>query len=377
MNVMLIDTDPATVAMLYPLFLQDARIRTVTCCQDPEKAWHLYRKVKPDAVFICLDFMMSEHPDPFRLASRIRRSDAHVRIVCIAASPDHAFSAFGFYPFDYLVKPINRSRLRQTIGRLIATGVPAPTAESVNRCPHSERLTIRCFGAFSVSTGAHGQTPVRIPSRKSRELLAFLLSRPDRQVSRDTLLDQIFDGRSDKKTVNQLHVAIYQVRNALRNLPGVRITDQYRIEVDEGVCDLVDFWRFVRDDAPLTQAGIRQAEQIAARYDGLCFADEDYPWAETLRADMEQAHERLMLRIATFYGSQRQMELSEQALRSLVRINPFSDAGHSALLDHYLDRGEPKKFRHAFESYEKILTEELDAPMDLRYQQAYAQQLPS
>lgn len=377
MNVMLIDTDPATVATLQAMFLQDGRIQTVTSCQNPEHAWQLYRKVKPDAVFIGLDIMMPEHPDPLKLAARIRRADTHIRIVCLAASRDRAYDAFGFYPLDYLIRPVNRSRLRQTIERLLATTIPSPSSGPTIRSRISEQLSIRCFGDFSISTGSYGQTPVRLPSRKCRELLAFLLSRPDRLVSRDTLLDQLFDGHNDPKTINQLHVAVYQLRSAVRSLPGIRITDQYRIEVDEGVCDLVDFWRFVREDIAFTQADIRQAEKIAARYGGSCFAEEDYPWAETLRADMEQAHERLMLRIAAFYGSQRQTELSEQALRSLVRVNPFSDAGHSALLDHYLDRGEPKKFRQAFESYEKILSEELDAPMEPRYRQAYHQQLPS
>ena len=187
----------------------------------------------------------------------------------------------------------------------------------------------------------------------------------------------LFDGKNDKKTINRLHTAVSALRKILKPLSDIALTGQYSLLVEEGVCDLTDYMRLSRRITTVDDVTIREAERVAGLYTGPCFASEDYAWAEPVRATLESTQERLLLQIAAYYESRNDMARSERTLKTLIELNPWSEGGQTALLDLYIDQDRPALFKKAYEKYQHIWKEELDLPMDPRFQKIYQTILPS
>jgi len=399
MNVMLIDPDPAILATLNRILCSDSRFQMVSCCPGRDAAWRQFQKQHPDAVFISLDKTQAGKIDGLVLAERIRRKSHQAAIIFLSDNPDQAMAAFRFYPLDYLVKPINQSRLRQTLDRLFFTA----REDTFRDCePKQSKLQIRCFGQFDVLDGSSRGGLIRFPTKKCRELLAYLLCHHDRPVTRGMILDHLFDGLQDARTINQLHVTVYQLRKAIgqdrpsepsfnqvangiqkgryRNTHsghGLMISGQYQLCVEEGVCDLVDFTRMTQMQAPLDDVTVLEAERVAGSYRGMCFEHEEYPWVDDLRNELDYSYEQLLLKIADYHRLHQNPARSERSLKTLVQMNPFSEDGNYALMDLYLERKDRRKFFRQYEAYQRILADELGAPMDQQYQAAYRAWGPS
>ena len=82
----------------------------------------LVRKAKPDVLF--LDISMPE-VDGFDVVEELA-GDAHVpRVIFVTAFDRHAIRAFEVSALDYLLKPLERERLDEAIGRARAAAMPS------------------------------------------------------------------------------------------------------------------------------------------------------------------------------------------------------------------------------------------------------------
>lgn len=81
---------------------------------DGEEGWKLYKKHKPDVIFT--DINMPKI-DGLELAKKIREYDSNTIIVIISAHTDKEklFKAIELQLLTYIVKPIKREELKQTI----------------------------------------------------------------------------------------------------------------------------------------------------------------------------------------------------------------------------------------------------------------------
>ncbi len=102
---------------------------------------------------------------------------------------------------------------------------------------------------------------IPVTSRRQRVLLALLLLQPNTVVSRDRLIDQLWDGDPPETAENALHGLVSQVRKLLespgRSMPLVTRAPGYLLEVDPEDVDLHRFEhlvargrRAIADDAP-------------------------------------------------------------------------------------------------------------------------------
>ncbi len=371
MNALLIDSDLDSLSALEQILRQDGRMAQIHCCAEPGSAWPLLRRYRPDAVFLDSRFHGQDKPlDGTALALRIRKAFPRLQLVFISSDATLAFAACQSFPLAFTLKPVRASQIQPVLDRLF---LDAGSREM----PIQSSYALRCFGEFEVVSPLPPALPIRLPTRLSRALLSYLITNFDRAVPRAELMAQLMPERTDELAVNLLHVTLYKLRRFLeqnsRILAGTSIREHYRLFLPDGVCDLVDFARFVRHPLLLTAESISQAEAIARLYRGPGFAFEDYPWAEALRTELELAHEQLLLRIADYRWSHNEPGLGEQTLKNLIQINPLSEAGHCALLEQYLKRHERRKFLTGFEHYQRIMREELDAAVDSHYQRAYQQ----
>ena len=88
---------------------------TAECFSDPLPLVQTYSPYRYAAVF--LDIYMDDMTG-LDAAAEIRKTDRNIAIIFLTSSAEHRPDAFRFHAFDYLTKPVDRSRLFGTLDDL-------------------------------------------------------------------------------------------------------------------------------------------------------------------------------------------------------------------------------------------------------------------
>ena len=179
----------------------------------------------------------------------------------------------------------------------------------------------------------------------------------------------------DKKTINHLHVTVYNLRKTLESFgvhrQYITLQEDYTLEIAPGVCDYVDLVNFLQQNPILDEDNYKEAQRLLQLYQGAFLEEEDYIWAVEVRAWAEQMVEDLTLKLAEYYETTGEFIKAEQNLLALLGNNPLSEQGHHFLMDLYLARNYRIKFVRHYEKYRKIWKEELRISPEERYTRLY------
>lgn len=215
-------------------------------------------------------------------------------------------------------------------------------------CP-SPLLSARVLGRFSVMLD--GRPVDTLSSRRTRNVLAYLLTHRRVPVPRDVLMDAFWPHADPEAARNSLHVALTGVRHALRCAwPGLvlqRVHDTYRLADAVTVwVDVEEFEQHCRDGQRAEHAGdlagaIRSYEAAAQLYDGDFLADDPYAdWAtltrETLRYQAVEAQSRLV----ELYMSRAAYGPAIQTGRWILAADPCNETVHRRLMSCYAAVGQ-------------------------------------
>lgn len=363
--ILIDDEQPALNEMSY--LLKAYPVQIIGMIQDARDALEEIAAKRPDAVFLDIEM---PGIDGLTLALKIQELNFGIRIIFVTAYSDYALKAFQAFPLDYLMKPVDEERFSLTMKHL-SEQLVARHADSVS----PPKTVIRCFGEFRMYSEGGEKRHAKFATRQVKELLAYLISRFEKPVSRQELIEKIFGGAEDHKTVNQLHVALYRLRNTLEEIGASRgsitILKDHTLEVADGVCDYIDFVRLTDRLVCVDEENIAAAECAAALYTGDYLGSEDYEWADETRAEMEIRYEKLLLRIAAFYSSAHKERKCEKVLLTLLKTNPLSEEGNNALLDLYMRTGDATGFIRQYEDFERSLLEELSERPEQKYTDYY------
>ncbi len=338
--------------------------------QNPVEALEKIEEQKPDIVFIDIDM---PYMNGIELALKIQSMQEGITIIFVTAFSSYALEAFKAYPLDYILKPVDEERFRKTVEYAIERSKTGQTA-SASR----SRVAIRCFGGLDVKYTDSNKS-MNMANRKLRELFAYLIGRFDRAVTRRELMDLLFDGVENKKTINHLHVLVYKLRSMLESFglgrDSILIADNYKLEVAPNVCDYVDFVRFINHNLYINEGNVAEAEQILSLYTGDYLEDEDYLWSVETREWLYEQFEALLIKIAEYYEAAGKSQRSEQLLTMLLNHNPLSERAHHRLLDFYHRHEDAQKYIECFNKYLTTLKEEFDSVPEDKYAAIYEKML--
>lgn len=111
-RVMVVDDEPLARRQMSRLLSEYADFEVIGQAGNVVQAATLYQATQPDVVF--LDIQMPGE-DGFGL---FRHCDVQAHVVFVTAFDEHAVRAFRFNALDYLLKPVSRALLEQTIDRI-------------------------------------------------------------------------------------------------------------------------------------------------------------------------------------------------------------------------------------------------------------------
>lgn len=361
MRVILIDDEKFALDELR-FFLKDYPVEIVNSYQRQKEALENLDKDRPDVAF--LDINMPGG-NGLELAYKLQNMIPDIIVVFVTGYSSYALDAYKVHPADYLMKPIDGSLFRSTMDYLMKL----VGKRKVNNVEYTgESIKIKVFGKFIMSNSEAEQA--KFPTKKSKELFAYLLCNVDKPVYRDEIILQLFDNREPEKAQNNFYVTLYRLRSTLESFNVKRdqlVITENSIYIKNGICGFVDFSRFVYKNQPVDDTNLIEAENYINEYNGEFLSDIDSSWVYELKEWYDLKMKNLILNTAEYYKKRMDYKKAEYIIQRTLNIDPLFVEGYEFCLELYISSGEDEAYVRKFKKYEKIMTEEIEIEPDLRY----------
>lgn len=221
-------------------------------------------------------------------------------------------------------------------------------------------LELSFLGGFEARRKPGGA--IVLPTRKSRALLSYLALHPDEPAPRETLVGLLWSDRAEPQAYNSLSQSVTALRKALADVtpqPLIIETASLTLVGAHATVDVLEFEQMASQDS---LAGLEQAERLY-RGDflaGIGVRDPAFEeWSiferERLRALATGALTKLLRR----REEQGRAEPLVATARRLLKLDPFQEAAHRALMRCYLAQGQPGLALRQYESCAETLKREL------------------
>jgi len=345
--VLIDDERPALDELSF--LLNKNSVEIIGAFQKTDKVQEFIAREKPDIVFLNIQLKGTNGID---FGEKLQKSSEKTVIVFVSAYPEYAIQAFRAYPLDYIVKPVDEEHLKKTLQYI----------ESFKKPDNDKKwcdLRIQCFGIFKIKTGDNF---IKMPTKKTSEILAYLLCNEGKKIYRDELARLMSCDNNPEKNANNLRVSLFRIKNTLRTASidntQFNIGDNFSVYIGDDICDIVDFQRFIKNNLNISSENIRQAEKIAGLVKEEFFSDIDSFWIVEKREWFIINAEKLFIKIFLYYNSNGQTDKAENTLCRFLSVNPCSEQVYRRLLDLYIKTGNIYKYRTYYEDYKKMKKEE-------------------
>ncbi|WP_342545643.1 response regulator [Lysinibacillus sp. FSL K6-4013] len=282
MRIVLVDDEYLPLTRLKTL-LEKSNVSGIEIVGEYTNSFELLKDIEilqPNVVF--LDIVMPDM-DGLALGEKIQEIVPNVEIVFTTGFDQYAIDAFNLHAIDYLLKPVQISRLEKTLERL----------DQINNKVKEikPRLTvIKLFGGLHVVLPDGRTQPIKWRTSKAKELFAYMLEHKNEMIFRDTILELFWPESDIDKASKQLYTAIYTIRKTLKNygVEGVKISSPllssgYKLVVENIVVDVEQWLSRLKLLPPIQQTTVDEHEQVFQMYTGDYLGDCDYLWAESER----------------------------------------------------------------------------------------------
>ena len=273
--------------------LQDiGGIEVAAAFQDEQKLLDEIVPLSPDVIF--LDIEMPKY-NGFELLHKLQEKGVTANVVFVTAYDHYAVKAFEINAVDYILKPVSRNRLVNTLQRI------SPETAA----PKSQKIQISCFKHFSITANSQ-EINTGWRTRKAEELIAYLLCEKGKFISKEKIAEALWPEQDSEKSLSNLYLAYYYIKKQ-ENKTGVRIPleserGKMRINLELVECDLTDFNRLVEGSrkAAASEAA-SMMEKAVELYQGALFEDGFYSWAEGIQQHYEIIYEELLNRLTDYF----------------------------------------------------------------------------
>ncbi|MDF2669163.1 MAG: DNA-binding response regulator [Paenibacillus sp.] len=367
MKVLIVDDEPAMLLAMKRLLSNMEGVELVGSFQNASDALEFVLEREVDLVF--LDIQIAAD-DGLELARSLRLVRADLDIVFTTSHAEYAIRAYDVYPLDYMVKPISRKRLTQTITR--AASIRSASSDNSSDLS-ANQLTVRGLGCFEASSKQAGA--VKWISKKSMELFAYLLVNRGRSVTKVRILVDIFPEMPLKNAEAYLNTAVYQLRKAL-SLHGfkemvISAQEQYRVDLDQADVDFIRFEQAVVELSEIDAANEAAAIDLEKQFAGELFEDKSFEWATMERERLSIVYDSYAKRLASWLLDRKQFKEAAHIARRIVSRNEFEEESTLLLLKIFGAMGDRQSLDNYYEHYTQLLLKELGLQPSEKSRQLY------
>ncbi|MDO3410022.1 response regulator [Saccharibacillus sp. CPCC 101409] len=362
MKALLVDDEKLALLRLKSMLEREpVDVQVVGMLNDAREVMEAVDTLEPDVVF--LDIRLPE-TDGLELARRIHRLGRPIEIVFVTGYDRYAVEAYEVHPLDYIVKPVNRERLRSTM-KYVKKRLDARRKYDQSI---SEQPKLVCFQHLRMQEPGREPEFLKWRTSKAQELFAYLLHNRSRVVGRDVLFDLLWPEYDLERAAAQLYNTIYAIRGTMK-AAGLNVAIAkggpgagYRLELGDIRVDAEDWEERLTSLPPLDPSSESEHEETLSGYAGDYLADHDYLWAENERERLRRLWLRHAQNLNDFYVKRRRFDSAEKVNQQVQKLCPLSEQSYFNLMRIYAEIGD----KTAVEEQYRLLESKLYADMDAK-----------
>lgn len=376
MKVIIVDDEPIMLLAMKRMLSSMEEVELVGSFQNAAEASEFIGDRHVDLAF--LDIQIATD-DGIELARHLRLTHPELDIVFTTSHSDYAMAAYDVYPLDYMVKPISRQRLTQTITRAIQRRGASANANNqlldANTDANKSRLKVRTLGCLEASSAEQGI--VKWSSKKSEELFVYLILHRGQSVAKMRVIEDLFPDTPYKNGEVYLHTVVYQLRRALNphGFKEILISGQerYRIEMSQLDVDFIQFEQGVDQLTNINDDNVASAIELEKQSSGELFEEKSFVWAAMERENMNVLYQTFANHLANWLVESGRYGEVVQIARKLVARNEFDERSNQLLLKTLGAMGDKQSFHNYYERYVQLLQSELSLQPSPAIQKIYRQ----
>jgi len=331
MKVMLVDDERLALVGLEKMLGEFDGCQVIGSFSKAELAIQHIREFQPDAVF--LDIHMPGL-NGLGATERIRAIAPNTQIVYVTAYDEYAIQAFELEAIDYVMKPLRRARLSQTIKRL--REYAAIKSESLEE----EGLLYHCLGAMKIRKPDGEWEVLKWRTTKAKELFAYLLYHRGKVISKNALLELLWPELEERKGLANLQTSINRIRTVWKNTVGegyisIRYAQYgYILESKQLRIDAEEWEHELRRLKPVSIEHTPEHQRVLDRYRGNLYEEDNYAWAEGERQRLKalwlqhaqqlgqfyRSHDMNIEALGVYHQIQKQDPLNEESYLMLMKL---------------------------------------------------------
>ncbi|GAB6107393.1 response regulator [Fusibacter bizertensis] len=352
MKVIIIDDEKLALEVLYRQLMEIKDVEVVNRYTSIKDAVDALPMDNPDAVF--LDIEMGKD---FGLhASQLFQTPNKKRpIVFVTAYAQYAVEAFEINALDYLLKPVTKERLLESIKR-----IKSQIAEERT----SATFIVYCLGQFRVVDMKGNEVKWR--TKKVKELFAYLWHHRSAPISRTAILNDLWPDNHQSKSNTILNTTLYQLRKSLKNY-GVEEPIQYQNDaysLNFNVASDLD------DLEVMMQKG--QCHERLLTGNTSYMGNEPYSWSSLYNGFLLAKIVHFMIDYITLQTEQQNLSPENDALvNHLMLLDPYNVKCGIAILRYHALSNSKKRVLDVYtiikQQYHEELGEEIDSELEEVY----------
>ncbi|MFP7492530.1 response regulator [Terribacillus saccharophilus] len=349
MKVMLVDDEPLALQFLESQLHSIGDFNIVGAYQTSRGLIEEIAEKKPELLF--LDIKIGS-VNGVGLAAEIQEEHPDLPIVFVTGYQEYAVQAFELNALDYLVKPIQKDRLRKTIQRLDL---------DVQENDPGAQIRIICMNALQFNQNGVPLT-VQWRTTKAKEVFCYLLHHAGKPVRKDVLLDRFWEETAPEKAKTQLYSTIYVIRKTLAaSLPALSLSSHnqcYQLQLGNAEVDIVQWQDHINHLPALHEHSLASYLTLLQDYKGDYFAGEGYEWAESRQNQLRELWIKTAILTGAYLEEQNRLEDAISLYMRMQAEYPYLAHSYIRLMHLYDVIGETGEVVSQYERLTIMLEEE-------------------
>lgn len=223
------------------------------------------------------------------------------------------------------------------------------------------RLAITVLGGLGIQLDG-AESPLELPTRKGRALLAYLALSPALTRSREHLAAVLWERSAEEQARASLRQTLSSLRRVLPGTGSAIVnTDAHAVWLDERAIrvDARDFERLAAQPSP------ESLEQAVALYrgdllDGFSLREEAFEdWAAGERRRLREVALQAFSELLSHFATSERLESGIQIAERLLMMDPLQEWAHCALMGLYSRSGRRDAALRQYQECTRILDREL------------------
>lgn len=222
----------------------------------------------------------------------------------------------------------------------------------------SKLFNIKVLGSFEVVR--NDGTQVRFRTKKTKELLAFLIHNNKNEVSSDMIVDALWPDKSYDKAKGLLYTSMYYLKQEMNTDDQTPIAKNYLFDIEYYNSDygtLLKHFEVLRKHKQLNNTSISLFEDALNIYTGGYFEFEAYEWAYDRGADIDREIIHFSHTAQEYYEKHGMVKQEITLCERILKINEYEEKFNNRLLYLYKKVGKMDSYQELKEKIAEIQKE--------------------